>query len=59
VDIQLINQDGKEVKILQRKNMSPGENTIQLDTSDIPAGMYFVRMKTAEFVLAEKLVILK
>ncbi len=59
VNIQLINQNGKEIKTLQQSNMSAGAHELLLNTSNIPTGMYFVKMTTSEFVVSEKIFVVR
>ena len=59
VVVQLINQDGKEIKTLQQKVMPAGEHSFQFDTSDIPSGVYLIKMKTSKFTESVKLIIVK
>ena len=59
VNIKLINQNGKEIKTLQQRNMPAGTHEVYLDTSDIPAGVYFLKMTTLEFVVSEKIFIVR
>jgi len=59
VSFQLINQDGKVIKVLHEQNISEGEQNLSIDTSDIPFGVYFLKMKTSNFVISKKLIVVK
>jgi exonuclease III len=57
ITIQLIDQNGKEVSILHQENLNSGEHKFQFDTSAFPSGMYFIKMKNAEFTDSKKIII--
>ncbi len=57
--IQLINQDGKEITVLNQKTINSGEHKFQFNTSNIPSGIYFIKMKTSKFTDSKKIIILK
>ncbi len=59
VVIQLINQNGKEIIFLKQKNLNAGEHKFQINTSTLPSGMYFIKMKTSEFTDSKKIIVLK
>ena len=54
--ISIINMAGKTVTDKQ-VNMLKGENTVSFELSNIPAGMYFVRMNHGNTLMTHKLVI--
>ncbi len=57
VTIQLIDQSGKEVSVLHQGMLNTGAHKIQFDTSDIPSGLYFIKIGYAEFSHSKKIVI--
>lgn len=59
VAIQLITLSGKAITVLPQKNTNSGEHKFQFDTSNIPSGMYFIKMKTSTFTDSKKIIILK
>jgi len=59
VVIQLISQDGKESTVLLQKNINSGEHKLQFNTSNIPSGMYFLKLKTSKFTDTKKIILLK
>lgn len=59
VVIQLISQGGKEIMVLHQKKISSGDHKFQFNTSNIPSGMYFLKMKTAKFTATKKIILLK
>lgn len=58
VVVQLLAADGEEVAMLHQQYLPPGEHTVQLDTSAIPAGMYVVHVKTSRGSDSKKIVIM-
>ncbi len=57
--IEIIDLQGKRVKLLYQDTPKPGENNLRFNKGVLPAGTYFVIIKTASKVLKnEKLVIL-
>ena len=49
IDIQLINTAGKEVTILHQETLDSGEHQLRFNTSEIPSGVYFIKVKTSNF----------
>jgi hypothetical protein len=49
--------DGRKIRELVRQEVRPGEMEIVFDTSDLPSGMYFVRMQVGDEIAVHKLVI--
>jgi glucose/arabinose dehydrogenase len=47
--------DGRKIRELVRQEVRPGELEIVFDTSDLPSGMYFVRMQAGNEVSIQKL----
>ncbi len=54
VDIQLFNSIGQQEMISQNANCFQGENTLQLDVSILPEGIYFVKISLNGNVAATK-----
>ena len=59
VVIQLINESGKEITILHQGNINSGEHKFQFNTSNIPSGMYFIKIKNSKFSDSKKVIIHK
>lgn len=59
VVIQLISQDGKEITVLSQKNINSGEHKLEFNTSNIPSGMYYLKMKTSKFTDTKKIMLFK
>lgn len=57
--IQLFNEGGKEVVVLQEKILNSGTHKIQFDASPLPPGMYFIQIKTSGFTDSKKVIIHK
>lgn len=55
----LYNLLGQRVRAVLLNNLTLGENKISLPCTDIPAGVYFLKVETEENVWSEKLVIVK
>jgi len=56
VTISLFNKIGQSVLEIYNGDVSKGEHNITFNTSDIPSGMYFLRMKVGDEVLTKKIV---
>lgn len=59
VEIQLISQDGREIRVLRQENINSGEHKLQFDTSNIPSGIYFLKLNTSTFTDTKKSILLK
>lgn len=59
VQIQLLDEKGKLVRVLQKKTISAGMHHFDIDTSVLAAGVYFVRVESAEYSGTERLVVVK
>jgi len=59
VKINIYDITGKLIKTIINKTMEPGYYIFNLDAEKIPAGIYFISVKTREFSTVKKIVILK
>jgi sugar lactone lactonase YvrE len=59
VEIVLYNNQGKPVKSLLNDYTSPGEHTVNFNTSDLPPGTYFYKFKAGNRVETKKFVVIK
>jgi len=59
VSIVLYDKDGRFVKNLGDQEFMQGIQQINVDTKDLNAGIYFLQLKTAEFVQTEKIIVTK
>jgi len=57
IDLRLIDESGKEITILPYKNFSAGEHKFQFDTSNIPSGMYYLKLIASTFIDSKKIII--
>jgi len=57
VTIQLITLSGEETTIFHQEKLGLGEHNFQFNTSAIPSGIYFVKIKTPRYIAAEKIII--
>ncbi|MCB0732808.1 MAG: T9SS type A sorting domain-containing protein, partial [Ignavibacteriae bacterium] len=60
-NVKLIVYDilGKEVAIIVDKNQKPGSYEIEFNGRDLTSGIYFYRLKTSDFVVTKKMILLK
>jgi len=59
-DIQLYDLAGQQIQeIKPLKSSSPGEHSIQLNTTHLPVGMYYIVLENRDFTISEKLVIIE
>jgi len=59
VSVSLYNMIGKQVKSLQNTRYSVGQNNIQMDTRDLPSGLYFVTLHTEAGDFSKRITIAK
>lgn len=59
VKITVYDRLGREVVVLVDENQSEGEHTIKFNASNLPSGIYFYRIKTADKVEVRKMVFAK
>jgi len=59
VTIKIFNVLGQEVKTLINKYESAGSYSIQVDLSNYPSGVYFYKLKTKNYQLVKKMILLK
>jgi len=57
VQLKLFNYMGVEVKTLIDANAQAGNQTVRLNTKNLPSGTYFYRLKAGDFTSAKKLII--
>jgi hypothetical protein len=55
--IDLHSMDGREIRELANWKMPAGEHEIEIDISDLPCGVYFVRVQDGNEVAAAKLLV--
>jgi Secretion system C-terminal sorting domain len=59
VTVNLINNQGKQMKVMVDGVFEPGEHKIDVDLAGLPAGHYIYQLKTGFYKESKKLVILK
>ena len=52
----LFNHTGTKVKSINIQNIKPGNHEMEIDFSDLPAGIYFCVLKTNEKIQTKKIV---
>lgn len=57
VNVNLINQQGKQVKTMVDGIYEPGEHSVEVDLTGLPPGLYIYQLKTGFFKDAKQLVI--
>jgi hypothetical protein len=50
---------GKEIATLVNEEMNPGTYEVSWDASNFPSGVYFYKLKTADFTQTRKMILLK
>lgn len=58
VSISIINMLGKETVIEKSRTIYPGWNKMDINTNNLPKGIYLVKMETGNKVLSQKIIIL-
>lgn len=59
VKLAIYDLSGRLVKVLERKEKSPGCYTIIVDNKELVSGIYFVNLKTPKFEAVKKLILVK
>ena len=59
VSITVYDVTGRIVKTIADKEINEGEHQVTLDVKDMNAGIYLLRLQTAEFVRSKKIVVVK
>jgi len=59
ITLKVYNILGNEIKTLVNGYKPAGEYTISFDATSLPSGVYFYQLRSGEFVLAKKMVVLK
>ena len=59
VTVNLMNNQGKQVKVMVDGMYEPGEHNVEVDLTGLPAGSYLYQLKTGFYKEAKKLIILK
>jgi hypothetical protein len=57
INIDLYTMDGKRIRELARKEVNPGLFEMEFDVSNLPAGIYIVRVQTGNNSATQKLII--
>jgi hypothetical protein len=57
VVIQILDVNGRSLKIMAQKNFSQGSHELTFNRELLPAGIYFLQLKTDEGVMMKKMVI--
>lgn len=55
--IKIFSIDGRKIRELVNQEILTGEHEIQIDVSDLPAGLYFVKMQLGDEIAVRKLVV--
>lgn len=58
VQVMLYDRSGKPIKHLVKQNFEPGEHSIPVDLTGIPAGLYIYKMNMGAFEQSKKLVVI-
>lgn len=59
VKISVINILGKEIKILVNEEKNPGQYEIIFDANELASGIYYYTIRTGEFTLSRKMILLR
>ena len=59
VVIDLMDTQGKKVKVITADHFAPGDHLVESDLSDVPAGSYIYELRSGSLKQARKLVIEK
>ena len=56
LEIEFFNLSGKCIKSVYFKNQVPGRYEYRWDTEELPAGIYYVRVRQGDMILTRKLI---
>ncbi|HYF69404.1 MAG TPA: DUF1501 domain-containing protein [Ohtaekwangia sp.] len=59
VSLDLLDGNGKKVKVITNKQYAPGDHEVTENLSDLPSGNYVYELRSGSFKQAKKLVIIK
>ena len=59
ISLIIYNLLGKKVTTLVSQNLSPGEHEIIFDARDLPSGLYFYKLKSADLTITKKMLLIK
>jgi hypothetical protein len=59
VKLTVYDRIGREVKVLVDEGQSAGTHTVEFNAADLPSGIYFYRIKTAEKTEVRKMILAK
>jgi hypothetical protein len=59
VDLFVYDVMGREITRIVDEEKAPGNYEIEFDAADLPSGIYFYRLTTAEFSLSKKMTLIK
>jgi len=59
VKLNVFDMLGREVAVLIDENQSPGTHHINFNAEDLPSGVYFYRLQTADFLETKKMILAK
>ena len=56
VSLKVSDMKGKEIAVIVSKEQSQGEYHVRFDASDLPAGIYLIRLQSGSEVVTRKIV---
>ena len=59
VSLELIDLSGSKVLNLVSGNYQPGIHTVNINSNNLPSGLYFVRMEASEQVITRKIMLIR
>jgi len=59
INFQILDMTGKVIRVIAEGVKAPGQHNLALATENLPAGTYYVRLKTDQSVSTKKLVIIQ
>jgi len=57
VNVNITNMMGQTIKVLPAKSMSEGSNTVSIDVSSMPSGIYFYTVETGRESVTKKMIV--
>lgn len=57
IELKVFNTFGREVSLLYRGEKQPGSHQIVFDASELPEGIYFVRLNTGKSSITKKMIV--
>jgi hypothetical protein len=56
VEISLLDATGKSMRVITNRQFQQGKNTTSMDMTDLPAGFYFIQLRTGDKLTTQQII---